>query len=206
MGTVPGAPNFLCVPFLEAMSEAPPRSPVIPLPLHVAPRSADGTDLVVRRKPGRPKVVRPQPAADEEAYNEQVNLARNRHIEADAVVGAVAGRSEAVLHEVLVALAREAAGLKWEREQGQRQGRDVAQLASRRIDALHKAALVLLGQRRVGINEVDPKSEMMARTIKFFVDTVDEALAGTLSAPRVDALTDQIGERLLEWAATADAI
>ncbi len=184
-----------------------PHENSIPLPLHLAPRTADGESLVVRRRPGRPRkvVAAPKIDADEQAYLDAVCRARADHIEADTVVGAVARkRADTILDEVIVALAREAAGLKWEREQAERQGRDAAMTSSRRIDALHKAALTILGRHRLGMATIDPRSQAMGKVIAFFVQYVEDALRTTLPAPRANELVGLVRERLEAWAATAE--
>jgi|HubBroStandDraft_1064217.scaffolds.fasta_scaffold292283_2 hypothetical protein len=188
------------------MSDPPPTT-AVPLALHLAPRTADGTSLTVKRRPGRPRVVRPAPDADAGAYNEAVCRARAEAVADDAVVRAVESkRSDGVLPEVLVALAREAAALRWEREQGQQNGRDVAQIGSRRIDALHKAALVLLGQRRLGIDTVNPRGEKMKRIVDLFLSNVGDGLQATLPRAQADELLSQVRDRLRAWAATADPL
>ena len=138
----------------------PPPPTAIPLPLHAVGRDADGAPLVVKRRPGRPRVVRPQPAADEADYVRQVNEARAAHVDADVLVGTLRGRADAdqVLGAVIEGLARESASLAWEITQGRQAGRDTSQLSSRRIDGLQKIALLELGRRKLGLgDELGPK-------------------------------------------------
>jgi hypothetical protein len=172
------------------------------MPLHLAPRCADGTPLVVRRKPGRPKLVRPAPTASEEEYIEQINIARDHHVDGDPLVASLRGGEEIgqVLRAVIDGLARESASLGWEIRQGHQAGRDVSQLCSRRIDALSKIGLVQLGLRRLGAgDELTPSDARMNVIVDFFMKTVSGVLTATLPPELAGNLRELIDGRLLEW-------
>jgi hypothetical protein len=185
--------------------EATPPTTSMPVPLHAVTRDADGNQLVVKRRPGRPRVVRPQPAATEEHYIDAVNSARDGHVNADALVGVVRGQDDAnnVLHQIMKALAVESASLAWEIRRGREAGTDVSQYSSRRIDALSKIAHVELGRRKLGMDDpLDPNHPRMTKVLNFFLVTVKDALETTLPAAQSSRVCDLVERRLREWASS----
>ncbi len=107
---------------------------------------------VVRRRPGRPKQVRPEPALthDERDYVERLSREADAFVDGDPIVGTFKDyttdkvrRVEAVLH----GLAQEQAALLFDRLHQQREQRtdpDPAMLSSRRVDCLTKMARLAL--------------------------------------------------------------
>ena len=158
--------------------------------------------MIVRRRPGRPKVVRPAPTADEMVYVAAVNAARDVHIEVDPLVGAMRDGADAdvVLEQVLAEIATESAALLWEIRQGRTNGRDTAQLCSRRIDALSKIALVQLARVKLGVGDtLSPNHPKMDAIVNFFLSTVSGVLDETLPASESSRVGRLIETSLRAW-------
>jgi hypothetical protein len=184
------------------MSSIDSSPPPTPLPLHLVTHDSAGKELLIKRRPGRPRKVVPAPSAVESDYIEQINTARDRHIEGDPLVASLGGREDTgrVLRAIIEALAREAASLRWEIRRGREAGRDTAQLCSRRIDALSKIALVYLGLRRLGDgHELARNDPHMTTIINFFVGTVTGVLAETLPRDQGATLSGKIEARIQAW-------
>lgn len=159
-----------------------PTPPKLLLPLHFVSRDANGNELDVRRKIGRPRTVRPVPTADEAEYVEAINRLRDAHVAASSLV--TAQSSESTLHEVLVALAEEQASISWSIRHGCQEPRAIEIARSRRVDGLHKIASTILGMRRVGIEA--PLDVVKLQTLKtFWLSTVANVARATL--PKVTA-------------------
>lgn len=170
------------------------------IPLHAVRAAADGMPLVIKRKPGRPKKVHVAPSADELAYAAEVNEARERHVHADSLVAVLGGQhgTSEVLRELKIGIAREGAALLFDRQQAAARGRPIEQLISRRIDALHKIALIELGIRRLRADDiVDPNGVQMQTTYRAFLKTVADVAAETL--PSAALLMDRLSEALKDW-------
>lgn len=145
---------------------------------------------VVRGR-GRPPTIALTPITtlDAASYNALVDEARQGHIEADVVV--VGQRDEpelaARLRVVEGSLAKEAAGLLFERRQAEKAGRDGSQISGRRIDALLKLASLVLERQRLGLG--GDNAEHLQLVTALFVDTVRRVAAETLPA--------EVGSRVL---------
>jgi hypothetical protein len=183
-----------------------PPPPSLPIPLHLAPRADDGSALVVKRRPGRPRKIVPAPSADEAVYLEAANRARDDHIVADALVGVVQGREEPirVLHTILHGLAVETAAIAWEIRQGRGAGRDVSQLCSRRIDGLCKIALVEVGILKLGLSsELTADDPRMRIITESFLASVGDVIEATLPAGRATDIMGKIARALRDGPADA---
>lgn len=178
-------------------SDPPPGPDSTTLPLHAAMLDADGRPLRIHRRVGGPTRARLAPDADEQTWILWTGERRRRHVDADPLVGALRDRqpAEDVLQEVKIGLAVESASLKFEIEHAGSEGKDVAQLSTRRIDSLHKLGLVLLGERRVGIEApIDPKALATLQTI--WIDTVTEVARATLPEKEAERLLSTYVQRL----------
>jgi hypothetical protein len=173
-----------------------------PIPLHAVSVAADGSPLIIKRKPGRPKKVEVAPSGDELAYAAEVNDAREQHVHADPLVRALGGEcgTPEVLHELKIGIAKEAAALLFDRQQAAARARPIEQLISRRIDALHKVALIELGIRRLRADDfIDPYGKQMQTAFRLFLGTVDDVANETLG-PGND-LTKKLAAALVGWEA-----
>jgi len=156
------------------------------LPLHLIGHDDEGRPRPVRRRPGRPRVVRPKPESDENLWLEARSKRRADHVERDRLVGIV--RDEApsvdVLQEIKHALAVETAAIRWEIEHGRSEGRAYEQMISRRIDGLTKLAAIELGLRRLGVTTCDPHSARMQSVFRLFVETLADVATQVLDDPK----------------------
>jgi hypothetical protein len=185
------------------MSE-PNSSPPPAIPLYAVTLDAAGKELVVKRRPGRPRKVMPAPSAIETDYISEVNEAREHHISSDAIVDAIDEREGAdqVLLRIIEALATETASLAFEIRQGRKAGKDTSQLSSRRIDGLSKIALIELGRKKLCMGDELARSDnRMSIIINFFLATVTGVLVETLPVPLGARVRILIETRIREWQA-----
>lgn len=124
---------------------------------------------------GRSKEIAlaPVPTIDATDYHRVIDEARQRHLETDVVVTAQGYEPDltARLRIIEQSLAREAAGLLFERQQAEQAGRDGSQFAGRRIDALTKIASVVMERCRLGLRGESSKhlkivSDLFAATVR----------------------------------------
>lgn len=174
----------------------------------IAP-AAPGKEVVSRRKPGRPKVVRPAPDHDEYEYVQTQREARKQLIQSDTLLHALETRADAidVVHEVVVRLAEETAALRYDREQAEADGFVVAEkIAARRIDGLSKLAGVVTEARRLGVvGEADPRSPQFKRVERYFVETIAEALRETVPSETSKLVIDKLMAAMSAWRASLDS-
>lgn len=172
-----------------------------PLPLHLVAEDSAGNPTNVKRKPGRPRKIRPAPTADELQYAAEVNLLRDHHVENDHLVQALdqhAGSLE-ILDRCAHDLARESAILRFEIRSAQAASRStgVEQLMNRRIDALHKLALVSMGRRKLDMIDLDPTSDSVQRVFAAFLDSITNVATQVL--PDAEPFLEQCREALDGW-------
>jgi hypothetical protein len=147
-----------------------------PPPSNVVPIS---TQPVVRRRPGRPRVVRPQPDHDEAAYVARVAELAHQSIEGDPLVQAMDAPMTPIerLDIVIRSLARECAGLLYDRERVQAEGRDgVPQLCSRRIDGLLKLARLVVEREILKRASGQMDDETVLKLVAMLVAAVHEVI------------------------------
>lgn len=192
---------------LESLSTKTMKSPhqlgtVVILPF----ASISGKERVTRKR-GRPRKVERRPAVDQDAYNAAVCEARDKAVASDPLVIALnSGRSGAeVLRATKVALAEETAALAALRRQHEGEGKDISQLASRRVDGLSKLANLILELHKIGGNALDPRGARMQVLFGFFVDSVAEAARATLPAAKADEVIQRLKEEAAGWEDRIDA-
>lgn len=152
-----------------------------PIPLHALP----GVRAVRRR--GRPPKIRVAPDADERAYHAEVDALRREALEHDPLVLATDARGD-VLDEVIVALAREAAGLRWDRMRAQERGLETAaQVSSRVVDAYAKLAALVL--ERHELRRGEPSPAKLVAVQEMFVQSIQEVV--------IEVLGDKAGRTLM---------
>jgi hypothetical protein len=178
-------------------------APIIPMP-----PSTDG-EVVVRRKPGRPRKIRPAPTADQAEYERSVAQARERAMAEDALLGLL--RTErpdpvTVLHMVTVATAEEQAALLWDRERVEERNGDAQRISSRRIEALGKMATLVLEQKKLGISgDADPRSPQYRRIEKLWLDTIADCARETLPSETGTIMLDKLMAAMSKWRETTDS-
>lgn len=150
------------------MSSPTPPDPKL-LPMHSLP--TDPSLGQIRRRPGRPRRARPAPVFDENDYNAKLDEQRQQHLAKDPVLSALTRRDDGmeVVHRSLLALAQEAASLRFARERGELEGKDISVTASRRIDALSKMATLLLAVQKLGATELVASPATIKRVTALWV-------------------------------------
>ena len=160
------------------------------VPAHLLPAKERGRLGVIRGRGRRPR-IEPAPTLVENDYLAAINVEREEHVAGDPVAnlfdrpGQAAEASE-VVHRLVLALVREAAALGFDRIQGERVGRNMEQTSSRRVDALARAANLLIDAKRLGLLAFDPRGQAMQRVEALWMATVREAVDVCLS-PQVAA-------------------
>src|SRR5581483_3505491 len=153
----------------------------------------------VVRGGGRPKKIEVAPTADADDYNAALDEQRQVWVHGDAVVGTQTDPTVepvARLRAIERALAEETAALLWDRREAERQGRDGSQIATRRIDALQKLGLTVLG--RVRFYEPDIAPEKLRTIAALWVEMMKEA-AEVLPADHAGPFVAKVETAMDAW-------
>lgn len=145
---------------------------------------------------------------DERAYHDVVARLSDEIIDADPLVSAIDAEKPtlAVLSEVKVGMASEAAALYADRRASQRAGRlDVGQLASRRIDALMKLATLELEIAKLGSTDVNLHGERMGLIETMFTEMVAKVAEDVLPADVAERLIESYRRHIEGWRSRSDA-
>jgi hypothetical protein len=167
------------------------------LPLHCVTADGDGAPLTgIKRRPGRPRTLRPAPTFDQEQFMHQQADALEEHVAADALVMSAERQDgpEAVLRAVLIAATREIASLSFELQNGRTDDREIARVRSRKIDALTAVARLVLEMRRLESGEVSPTQVLKVRGV--LVRAIEGVVATVLPPDTGAALMSRYRERL----------
>jgi hypothetical protein len=166
-------------------------------------------EVVARRKPGRPRVVRPAPDHDEYEYTKAQREARRKLVESDTLLRALETRADAteVVQQVVVRLAEETAALRYDREQAEADGFVVAEkISARRIDGLSKLATAVLEAKKQGIyGDMDLRGPHFQKVERFFLDTIAEALRETAPSETGKLVIDRLVAAMAAWRASLDS-
>lgn len=189
--------HYVMADTIQHVSGTGPLAVVVPIRDVQSPTGA----LPVKRRPGRPRKVELAPAPDEAAYHALMVEERELQLRTDSVVAASDGTPEEVLVALRTAAAREAAGLLFERRRLEARGSDVAQICSRRVEALTAVARLTLELARVRAGTFDPYSRDMQLIYNFFLDTVRESTTAVLPPDTAAALVEAFETRLAGWEA-----
>lgn len=146
---------------------------------------ADGSPIVMKKKPGRPQAITFDPA------NEQVKRQMERKaasLEADILLRKIREEPESadVLHMVMVGLGEEAASLAFERSEAERNGKETSQLSLRRVNALKAQCDTWLKRKdQVQARGVDLGSPGFKTVFRFIVETMQEAMLSSHCRPEM---------------------
>ena len=186
------------------MPNYPSSNAIVPIP-----PAHPQEEVVARRKPGRPRVVRPAPDHDEYEYVQAQREARTKLIEGDSLLRSLErqGTTDTVIHEVVVRLAEETAALRWDREQAEGDGFLVAdKIASRRIDGLSKLATTVLEAKKQGIyGDFDLRGPQFQRVERAWIDMIAEALRETAPTETGKVVIDKLVAAMASWRASLDS-
>jgi hypothetical protein len=141
-----------------------------------------------------------KPTEEDLKYYEETVEERKRVIEEDPVVKSAAGKDPFELLSVLKAeVAREAATLGYQRVQNEMMGKDITQIAGRRIDALKKIADIELEMRKIGFDYVDVHSEKFQKVFKLWIEIIREVAEATLEPEEVDLFFNRLSTEMSGW-------
>lgn len=162
----------------------------------------------VQRKRGRPNKVEKRPDLYDAWYHQQTSEERARHIDADQVVQAVRGRSDAteVLQGIRQAVAEEAAALQFQRRELEKRGRDAAQVSSRRIDALVQLGRIELELRKLGAVHLDVRSEAVQKILRLWVEDLRDIVVQVMTPEQAEVFFTRLETRMENWEDRAESI
>ena len=164
---------------------------------------------IARRKPGRPRVVRPAPTADEYLYHQEQSAARESLIDEDDLLRALEGRADAaeVVHHVVVRLAQETASLRWDRQKAEGDGFIIAEkISARRIDGLAKLAGVVVEARKLGVvGEADPRSPPFQKVEQLWMTSISDCAKETLPSETATVFLDRLMAAMASWRASLNS-
>ena len=170
-------------------------------PDHAVPD--DGLGHRVERRRGRPRRAVPRPGASEIDYASELNRLRKAWVNGDLLVKLLDPNERANAAEIISTLkgelAREAAALRYEIEERATAGRDIAQLGSRRIDALVKIASIELAAMKLGMRSVDLGGAQMQRIFAAFMDQVANVLVETVPEKVAASFANKLRAKLEGW-------
>jgi hypothetical protein len=177
------------------------------LPTHDVGTDASGRPAVIRRRPGRPRKVELRPTATDLSYHAEVAAARQAFIDDDPLVTALENNEDVrtVLRLLLSSITREAAALEFSRREVEKRGRDAAQISSRRVDALKKAAEIELKLRELDAETWNLSSERFQRLFAFWVEKLTAVAAETLPAEARDLLFNKLSTAMANWEVEASS-
>jgi hypothetical protein len=166
-------------------------------PVHCLP------GMRVVRRTGRPRKVRRAPDADEQAYTNQVVKVARSFVARDPVVQSAAELRErddpTVLDKAMEQLAREQASLAFEKELLLGAGRDIAQICSRRIDAISKLAALVVERSKLGIDTFDPRDPRVQRVVQAFFTAFADAAREVLPPETAERFVGDVLARSEGW-------
>jgi hypothetical protein len=157
-----------------------------------------------RRRPGRPRSIARAPDEQQLAQHQRVAERLQYHVEADPVVRAVSiepdRTSTVALDAAMMEIAREAAGLLWERRQAQVRGRPEAQkISRRRTDALGRLANLVLERARLGGSELDPFDPKLQRLVSLFNEQAREVALEAIQPEHATRFIELYLSRIDGW-------
>jgi len=185
--------------------------PNTPIPRSIAPLAASDPqkEVIAKRKPGRPRVVRPAPTADEYQYHQEQSAARESLIDEDDLLRALEDRADAgeVVHQIVVRLAQETAALRWERQQAEGDGFVIAEkISARRIDGLSKLAGVVVEARKLGVvGEADPRSPPFQKVEQLWMTSISDCAKETLPSETATVFLDRLMAAMASWRASLNS-
>ena len=169
------------------------------VPLH----DVDPGDVLVRRRPGRPRKVERRPLADEGNYMTEMQLHAEYLEERDDVLRDAQDTTAnpgVVLGRMVEHAARESAAIAFERRRAQGRGLVGAPaLCSRRIDSLISVARLVCERARAVQGEVDVRSREMQVIVHDFVMTINSVAEETLPSDIAVEFTRRVSEKLDGW-------
>ena len=166
---------------------------LLELPLHAV---ADTPGVDVERQPGRPRAVARRPSYSQRERAQSLKQGLDEHVLRDPIVQrASTPRSETVatLREIQVEIAREAAGILYDRRNMTPGVRESIQASYRRIRALVEVAHLELAIHRAG-GAPELGGELAVRIIEMLITRIGEISREILPGEKAERL-------MAEWRA-----
>jgi hypothetical protein len=160
-----------------------------------------GKQMLVKRQRGRPRKVERRPSINQSEYNAAVGAACESSIASDSLVVALQGdrRGPEIIHAVTLGIAMETAALGLLRRQQQAEGKDTAQISSRRVSGLGQLANVFLELSTWGGGAIDLRSPKLQILLDLFVDDVFEAALATVPADKAAEVVTEFRTAVAGW-------
>jgi hypothetical protein len=146
-----------------------------------------------------------KPTKEDLAYYEETAEERKKFIEEDAVVKSAEGKDPlALLSTLKTQVAREAAALVYQRVQHEMMGRDITQIAGRRIDALKKIADIEMEMRKIGFDQINVYSEKFQKIFKLWIEIIQYVAQETLAPEQLDLFFNRLQSEMDGWEEKAE--
>lgn len=169
---------------------------VYDLPLH-------GTSSRKRmeRTKGRSRSIAKRPRYKQGERRRWLQDQLDAHVERDIVVQTVRAPqgASAVIHELCVQLAEEAAGLKWERMRHVPGTREAERTSSRRVRALVDLAKLQVVRTQMADGDFDPQDPRVQRVVQLFIDKIQSVVVGVLPEESARNLMEKWKQALEGW-------
>lgn len=169
---------------------------VYDLPLH-----GISTRKSIQRTKGRSRSINKRPRYKQGERRQWLQEQLDAHVERDVVVRTVRAPrgASAVIHELCVQLAEEAAGLKWERMRHTPGTREAERTSSRRVRALVDLAKLQVVRTQMADGDFDPQDPRVRRVAQLFVDKIESVVVGVLPADTAKRLVEKWRQSLVGW-------
>jgi len=158
-------------------------SSAVPIPVQLAQAEAAGE--IVRRRPGRPLKIRAAVTLDQVQLAKAESVACEEFVCNDPLVRSLEAKasSTALLRRLVLDLATEAAAIRFEVASAQALAKSdgIPQSRSRVLDAYAKIGAIVLQSQKLGLVEIDLRSEPVQRVFGLFLSTLEEVARETLT-------------------------
>jgi hypothetical protein len=156
--------------------------------------TSQGKPVVMRSSPGRQPIPGVAPANNAVA---QIMARKQRALAKDPLITALdKDDSSEAIRAAIIGLSEEAASLKFEREEAAREGKDTANISSRRVQALRATVETLLKQADMtSVRMVDLDSAPYAALFRYTMETIREAMiASRLREEQVEIIFNKFSQ------------
>jgi hypothetical protein len=166
------------------------------LPLHAA-----STRRQMERSRGRPRTVSKRPRYRQLEREQWLRAELVRHQDEDGLVRATrsGGSTRDVIDAISEEVAREAAGLEWERSHQTPGTRDAERISSRRVRALADLARLQLERRQLMAGDVDLHAAGVQRVVEMFVRRVERVVRDVLPPESAERVVDGWRQAIRGW-------
>jgi hypothetical protein len=146
--------------------------------------------------------------AEQEKIMDELYEEHQRKLAEDPLVKILQGKpdSGSILESLRLEVAKEAASIRLEREEAERQGKETAQTSSRRITALTQIAHIELEIKKLAPDSVDVRSEKFQKIFKMFIETMRASAEATLPPEMIDLYFNHFSSAMEDWEERAAAL